>query len=179
MTPVHNKILFIGPMGAGKTTAIQTLSDDMAANTEVRNSNRDMYDKATTTVAMDYGAIQLDDEQLVHLYGIPGQKHFEAVWPVIAKGAIGAILLVNASQPDWQNDMLYFLNAFPQLVTSGSLVVAINRGSDQQQLQILELLSQQNLCLPVLLTDPRDRGQLVMTLEILIANLEIETLIHE
>ena len=98
---LQNKILFIGPMGAGKTTAIQSLSEGNAATTEVRNSNRELYDKQTTTVAMDYGFIQLDENQQVHLYGIPGQKHFEPVWPVIAKGAIGAVLLVNAGHPDW------------------------------------------------------------------------------
>ncbi|MAD47408.1 MAG: GTP-binding protein [Oceanospirillaceae bacterium] len=176
---LHNKILFIGPMGAGKTTAIQTLSDQAAATTEVQNSNRALYDKQTTTVAMDYGSIQLDDNQQIHLYGIPGQKHFEPVWPVIAKGAIGAILLVNASHPDWQNDTLYLLQAFRAQVASGSVVVAANRTDDAQLQQLQQILTSHQYYLPVLLTDPRQRDDLVLALEILIANLEVETCIHD
>ena len=48
-------ILFAGPMGAGKTTAISTLSEIAVVSTEAANSERDVVDKATTTVAPDYG----------------------------------------------------------------------------------------------------------------------------
>ncbi|MAK90624.1 MAG: GTP-binding protein [Oleibacter sp.] len=176
---LQNKILFIGPMGAGKTTAIQSLSEGNAATTEVRNSNRELYDKQTTTVAMDYGFIQLDENQQVHLYGIPGQKHFAPVWPVIAKGAIGAVLLVNAGHPDWQKDTLYLLQAFRDLVENGSVVVAANRIDDSQMQQLSALLAEHECFLPVLPTDPRNRDDLVLALEILIANLEVETYINE
>lgn len=176
---IQNKVLFIGPMGAGKTTAIQTLSDDVAASTEVQNSNKDMFNKETTTVAMDYGAIQLDDNQRIHLYGIPGQKHFEPVWPVVAKGAIGAILLVNASQPNWQQDTLYFIKAFDMLAKSNSILVAANRITDEQHDELAELLDQQGYCLPLLTTDPRFHDELVLALNILIANLEIEISIDD
>jgi uncharacterized protein len=175
MDQVHNKILFIGPMGAGKTTAINTLSDQEAVSTEARNSNRELYDKANTTVAMDYGFIELEDGQPVHLYGIPGQRHFEPVWPIVAKGAIGALLLANVSQPDWQSELLYFVNAFADLSSSGRMVVALNRCQPADVQETLAWLTEQGVCLAVLEADPRNREQLLLSLEILIANLEIES----
>ena len=52
----HYKIIFAGPVGAGKTTAVAAASDippvrtDTAASDEVRDI------KPRTTVALDYGA---------------------------------------------------------------------------------------------------------------------------
>ena len=69
---VEHIILFAGPMGAGKTTAIQSLSDTPVIATEAANSDRETADKATTTVALDYGEIIVSDEEKIRLYGIPG-----------------------------------------------------------------------------------------------------------
>ena len=49
------KIVFTGPMGAGKTTAIAALSDSAPVATEVHNADRASADKETTTVALDFG----------------------------------------------------------------------------------------------------------------------------
>src|SRR5689334_11133396 len=56
---VEHIILFAGPMGAGKTTAIQSLSDIRVIATEAANSDREQSDKPTTTVALDYGEIHV------------------------------------------------------------------------------------------------------------------------
>ena len=61
------KILFIGPMGAGKTTAIRCISDSDPIGTEASNSDSGQSTKSTTTVAMDYGSIELGPEEVVHL----------------------------------------------------------------------------------------------------------------
>ena len=50
----------------------------------------------TTTVALDYGRIQVNGIN-VHLFGTPGQERFEFAREVIAKGMDGAILLVDAT----------------------------------------------------------------------------------
>lgn len=50
------KIVFAGPVGAGKTTAIQSLSDIEVVSTEARASDVVRQLKSTTTVAMDYGS---------------------------------------------------------------------------------------------------------------------------
>ena len=63
------KIIFSGPVGAGKSTAICTLSDIPPVATDVAASDDTRLLKATTTVALDYGVLKLQGGGRVHLYG--------------------------------------------------------------------------------------------------------------
>ncbi|SES24340.1 hypothetical protein SAMN05421870_11350 [Streptomyces qinglanensis] len=52
-------------------------------------------DKTTTTVAMDFGRITLDDDLILYLFGTPGQDRFWFMWDDLVRGAIGAVVLVD------------------------------------------------------------------------------------
>lgn len=52
-------------------------------------------DKLTTTVAMDYGRITLDDDLVLYLFGTPGQERFWFMWDDMVRGAIGAVVLAD------------------------------------------------------------------------------------
>src|SRR5690606_20066773 len=86
-------ILFAGPMGAGKTTAIRSVSEIPVVSTEAENNERNISDKPTTTVALDYGEILLSDDEKVRLYGLPGQKRFDFMWRILVERAMGMVLL--------------------------------------------------------------------------------------
>ena len=90
------KIVITGPVGAGKTTLINSVSKFAIINTEA-NSSEDIG-KPTTTVALDHGILDLGNVQL-HLYGTPGQERFDFVWEVLAKGALGVVVLLRADKP--------------------------------------------------------------------------------
>ena len=105
-------ILFAGPMGSGKTTAIRTLSDIEVLATEAVNTERNVVDKPSTTVALDYGEIGLGDEEKVRLYGIPGQRRFDFMWSILRERAHGLVLLVNNDAPDPIGAMNEFLDEF-------------------------------------------------------------------
>ncbi|WP_031061280.1 ATP/GTP-binding protein, partial [Streptomyces sp. NRRL WC-3774] len=47
-------------------------------------------DKTTTTVAMDFGRITLDQDLILYLFGTPGQDRFWFMWDDLVRGAIGA-----------------------------------------------------------------------------------------
>jgi signal recognition particle receptor subunit beta len=51
--------------------------------------------KNTTTVAMDFGRITLDEDLVLYLFGTPGQRRFWFMWDDLVRGAIGAIVLVD------------------------------------------------------------------------------------
>ena len=68
------KILFTGPMGAGKTTAISAISDHEAVSTDVINTDLAQCNKELTTAALDYGQILLPDNSCVRLYGTPARN---------------------------------------------------------------------------------------------------------
>jgi uncharacterized protein len=171
-------ILFTGPMGAGKTTAIESLSEIEVVRTEANNSERHIADKATTTVALDYGEILIDGEEKVRLYGIPGQKRFDFMWAILKKRAKGMILLVNNDAPDPIGQMLSFIDDFRELYDRGGVIVGVSRAdvvAGPALSDFSDALERTNpdLVIPVFTVDPRDRDQMADVLLTLIANIEM------
>ena len=91
----ENKIIFTGPVGVGKTTAIAAISDEALVQTDASASDMTLDRKRNTTVAMDYGAISLDEDTKVHLYGTPGQERFNFMWEILSQGSMGLVLLLD------------------------------------------------------------------------------------
>jgi signal recognition particle receptor subunit beta len=83
--------------------------------------------KTTTTVAMDFGRIAIDEDMVLFLFGTPGQDRFGFMWDDLVVGALGAVVLVDLRRID---------DCFPAIDYFESrnipFVVAVNRfeGSD-------------------------------------------------
>ncbi|MGG5258352.1 GTP-binding protein [Phycicoccus avicenniae] len=80
----QDRVVFCGPLGVGKTTAVRAISDVEVANTDVRQANsrhggESRSDKTTTTVGIDYGEWQEGASSNVAVYGTPGQVRFDTV----------------------------------------------------------------------------------------------------
>ena len=171
-------ILFAGPMGAGKTTAIQTLSDIATVTTEAANTERHVVDKATTTVALDYGEITLGETDKVRLYGIPGQQRFDFMWTILKERAKGMVLLVNNDAADPVGEMLTFLDEFRDLYDRGGVVVAATRSDVSATPTVADYSAalterRPDLVVPVFTVDPREEDQMRTVLMTLVANIEM------
>jgi signal recognition particle receptor subunit beta len=127
MAHTDHKIIFTGPVGAGKTTAIASISDIEPIRTDEHASDMTQRRKSNTTVAMDYGMIRLGPTEKVHLYGTPGQERFDFMWEILTKGGIGLILLLDNTRPAPFEDMKFYVNAFQEFIESTRLVIGITQ----------------------------------------------------
>lgn len=129
----HNKIIFSGTVGAGKSTAITALSDIPPVSTEAVASDETARLKKTTTVAMDYGVLNLPDGEKVMLYGTPGQERFSFMWDILSEGGIGLILLINNASPDPLQDLEGYLGAFRQFIASTAVTIGVTHMDSSPQ----------------------------------------------
>ena len=107
-TPRPVKIVVAGGFGVGKTTAVSAISEIPVLTTEVAMTEVAaaidrgglVPDKTTTTVALDFGRLTLDDDIMLYLFGTPGQDRFGFMWSELTEGAIGALVIVDTRRLD-------------------------------------------------------------------------------
>jgi uncharacterized protein len=91
------KIVISGPVGAGKTTFIESISQTPVISTDEMAS--EAIGKPLTTVAMDFGSLTIEGVE-IFLFGTPGQERFDYMWQVLSEGSLGLILLLAGDRPE-------------------------------------------------------------------------------
>ena len=174
------KIVFGGTMGAGKTAAIKSLSDIPVVSTEAVNTDLDAHSKYLTTVGIDYGEISLEDGTKIGLYGTPGQDRFDFMWTIVCKGAMGTVVLIDHSNPNRLKDLEFYLDAFQKY--SNNIVIGVTH-LDEKKEQLLKIyydwMTINNCHFPLFAVDARQKDDVLLMIETLIASLEVQSVTTE
>lgn len=171
----NHKIIFTGPVGAGKTTAISALSDIPVVMTDAIAQDMTRQRKATTTVAMDYGLMRLEGNERIHLYGTPGQERFDFMWEILTKGGLGLILLLDNTRGNPLQDMRFFLEAFKEFVATRKVAIGVTRMDLSGELTLDDYfreLRSMNMNPPLFAVDARRRADVAILVESLLYSLD-------
>ncbi len=172
----HYKLIFSGPVGAGKTTAIGSISDVPVVQTEEAATDKTKELKENTTVALDYGAIILQDGSKIHLYGTPGQKRFDFMWDILTVGGIGLLLLIDGSDKQALENLKFFTDSFKNFINKSSVVIGITKQDENKLYELDEyqkVLNSGDLpVIPIYEIDARSRKDIALMVETLLYTLD-------
>ncbi|MBQ0828222.1 GTP-binding protein [Streptomyces tagetis] len=178
--PIATKIVVAGGFGVGKTTLVTAVSEITPLQTEalMTQASEETDDltatpgKTTTTVAMDFGRITLDDDLVLYLFGTPGQQRFWFMWDDLVRGAIGAVVMADTRR---------LKDCFPALDYFESCglpyVVAVNHfdGSEVYEVEDVREALTIPAHIPVMIMDARRRISAIETLLSLVGHALDET----
>jgi uncharacterized protein len=118
------KIVVTGPFSSGKTEFIRSVSEIDVVSTERRISSDAEKIKETTTVAMDFGRITVDEDLILYLFGTPGQRRFDFMWEILSEGMLGFIVMVDSTRPETFREARSILETFRAYAPTPYVVAA-------------------------------------------------------
>jgi signal recognition particle receptor subunit beta len=151
------KMVVTGPFNSGKTAFIRSISEIEVVSTERKISLEVEKVKETTTVAMDFGRITVDDDLVLYLFGTPGQKRFDFMWEILSEGMLGFVVIVDSSRPETFREARFILDTFRAYAPTPYVVAANKQDAPEawpvDDLRIALKLDPNVKCIPCVAND--------------------------
>ncbi len=175
------RVIVAGTVGAGKSTLVQTVGEIGVVNTEEIATDQTAIIKPKTTVALDFSRVTISPSnahnQILHLYGTPGQYRFNFMWEILLQTAQLVLVLVAAHRPqDLQatRQILAFIDSYSATCTSKPLplTIGLTHTDCSGALSIQDVSLELGNCANQIVTiNPRDRDSVLNALAIAVDHL--------
>jgi hypothetical protein len=157
------KIVFVGNVGSGKTTAVTVMSEVPVIGSEAKATEQDaLHRKLTTTVGLEYGVAHIDNTKL-HIYGTPGQRRFDFMASIVCKGAAGMVVLIDNGHTQPLTEVDYFLQFHCDFLKTHPAIVGITHYDDNNtETNLIEYhnyIRKNGFACPVMRVDAREKNQ--------------------
>ena len=160
--PLPVKIVIAGGFGVGKTTTVASISEISPLTTEAEMTSAaagvddvsKIPGKRTTTVALDFGCITVDESLKLYLFGTPGQDRFGFMWDDLSVGALGALVIVDSRRLD---DCYPAVDYFERLHLPFVVAVNLFDGRMVHDLPSIRWALAVDDAVPIVAFDARDR----------------------
>jgi len=151
------KMVVTGPFNSGKTEFIRSISEIDVVSTERKISSDAERVKDSTTVAMDFGRITVDNDLVLYLFGTPGQRRFDFMWEILSEGMLGFIVMVDSTRPETFREARSILETFRAYAPTPYVVAAnkqdMNEAWDMKDIRIALRLDSRVKLLPCVATN--------------------------
>ena len=176
---VEHKIVVLGSMGAGKSTLVRAIAKGRVVDTDVDNTDA-ASSKLATTVAMDYADVDLPNGDRMRVVGTPGQERFSFIWPILREGAAGAVILLDASEPEPAAALDRYLAVLAAHAARVPAVVGLTK-CDLADPGVMPEMATRTLAagLPLVPFDAREASQILMLMDVLMTQIEMHDLVAD
>ncbi len=119
-----------GAFQCGQDGIYSSVSEIDVVSTERKISSEAERVKQTTTVAMDFGRITVDEDLVLYLFGTPGQKRFDFMWEILSEGMLGFVVMVDSTRPETFREARSILETFRAYAPTPYVVTANKQDKD-------------------------------------------------
>jgi signal recognition particle receptor subunit beta len=167
------KIVIVGNVGSGKSTAVRTVSEVPVIGTEAKATEMvALRHKETTTVSMEYGIAHINSTKL-HIYGTPGQQRFDFMVEILCTGAKGMVMLIDHGCNNPLDNLIYYLKHHQDFLSKNPGIIGITHFDNNNNISVTDYqahIRQHGYSCPAMAVDAREKQDM----ENLLSNLLLQ-----